>query len=44
MNDELSDKQFFLTPPHPCSYLENRTARTLFLDPREVVNSTIYGG
>jgi len=43
MNDELSDKQFFLTPPHPCSYLENRTARTLFLDPREVVNSSIYG-
>ena len=43
MNDELSDKQFFLTPPHPCSYLESRTARTLFLDPREVVSSTIYG-
>jgi len=43
MNDELSDKQFFLTPPHPCSYLENRTARTLFLDPRETVNPTLYG-
>jgi arginyl-tRNA--protein-N-Asp/Glu arginylyltransferase len=43
MNDELSDKQFFLTPPHPCSYLEDRTARTLFLDPRETVNPTIYG-
>ena len=43
MNDELSEKQFFLTPPHSCSYLENRTARTLFLDPREVVNATIYG-
>ena len=40
MNDELSDKQFFLTPPHPCSYLENRTARTLFLDPREIVNAS----
>ena len=43
MKDELSDKQFFLTPPHPCSYLENRTARTLFLDPRETVNPTLYG-
>ena len=43
MKDELSDKQFFLTPQHPCSYLDNRTARTLFLDPREVVNSTLYG-
>jgi arginyl-tRNA--protein-N-Asp/Glu arginylyltransferase len=43
MNDELSDKQFFLTPAHPCSYLENRTARTLFLDPREVVSPTVYG-
>ena len=43
MNDELGNKQFFLTPPHPCSYLENRTARTLFLDPREIVNERLYG-
>ena len=43
MNDELSKKQFFLTPPHPCSYLEHRTARTLFLDPRDVITSTTYG-
>jgi arginyl-tRNA--protein-N-Asp/Glu arginylyltransferase len=43
MNDELSKKQFFLTPPHPCSYLEDRTARTLFLDPRDVITSTTYG-
>ena len=43
MNDELSKKQFFLTPPHPCSYLDDRTARTLFLDPRDVITSTTYG-
>ena len=43
MNDELANKQYFLTPPHPCSYLENRTARTLFLDPRETVNGPLYG-
>jgi len=43
MNDELSKKQFFLTPPHPCSYLNDRTARTLFLDPRDVITSTTYG-
>ena len=43
MNDELASKQYFLTPPHPCSYLENRTARTLFLDPRETVNRQLYG-
>jgi len=43
MNDELSKKQFFLTPPHPCSYLDDRTARTLFLDPRDIITSTTYG-
>jgi leucyl-tRNA---protein transferase len=43
MNDELANKQYFLTPPHPCSYLENRTARTLFLDPRQIVNGPLYG-
>jgi arginine-tRNA-protein transferase len=43
MNDELSKKQFFLTPPHPCSYLDDRTARTLFLDPRDVVTASTYG-
>jgi len=43
MNDELSKKQFFLTPPHPCSYLHDRTARTMFLDPRDVITSTTYG-
>jgi arginine-tRNA-protein transferase len=42
MKDELSEKQFYLTPSHPCSYLNDRSARTLFLDPREAVSQTLY--
>ena len=42
MQNELGDKQFFLTPAHPCSYLDDRVARTLFLDPRETITPTVY--
>lgn len=42
MKDELSEKQFYLTPSHPCSYLNDRSARTLFLDPREAVSQELY--
>jgi len=42
VKDELSDKQFYLTPSHPCSYLNDRSARTLFLDPRETVSQRLY--
>lgn len=42
MKDELSRSQFFVTPPHPCSYLDNREATTLFLDPREIVSAEQY--
>ncbi len=35
--DDISTKQFFVTPPHACSYLPDREATTLFLDPRETV-------
>jgi arginyl-tRNA--protein-N-Asp/Glu arginylyltransferase len=42
MQRESSDKQFFLTPPHPCSYFEDRDARTLFLDPRETIGLETY--
>lgn len=40
MNDELEARRrlaefpLYLTPPHPCSYLEDRQATTLFIDPR----------
>jgi len=40
--DKLAKHQFFITPPHPCSYLEGREATTLFLDPRETVTDALY--
>lgn len=43
MKDELSSKQFYLTPAHPCSYLDDRQARTLFLDPRDTIDQATYG-
>ena len=42
MKDELTSKQFYLTPNHPCSYLSGREARTLFLDPRDTVDAASY--
>ena len=39
MNDELklhqlvSELPFYVTPPHPCSYLDDRQATTVFVDP-----------
>ncbi len=40
--DHLRKHQFFITPAHPCSYLEGREATTLFLDPRESVSEILY--
>ncbi len=42
MKDETADKQFFITPAHPCSYLPKRNAQTLFLDPRETITPRTY--
>ncbi|MEM7217512.1 MAG: arginyltransferase [Pseudomonadota bacterium] len=39
----LRKHQFFITPAHPCSYLPEREAVTLFLDPRETVSEALYG-
>ncbi len=33
---------FFATPPHDCSYLEDRAATTMFVDPRALVDKTLY--
>lgn len=33
---------FFLTPPHPCSYLEDEEAQTLFLSPEIHSNKMLY--
>ena len=40
--DKLTQHQFFITPPHSCSYLDDKEATTLFLDPRETVTSDLY--
>ena len=29
----LNDLQYYITPPHDCSYLEKKSARMVFLDP-----------
>lgn len=42
MQEELGNKQFFITPSHACSYLSGRQARTLFLDPRETITPQTY--
>ncbi|WP_372612372.1 arginyltransferase [Halomonas sp.] len=38
----VRDLRFFLTVPHACSYLEDREATTLFLDPQEVPGQGVY--
>jgi leucyl-tRNA---protein transferase len=42
MQEELGNKQFFITPGHACSYLPRRQAHTLFLDPRETITPATY--
>ena len=42
MKDEIGARQFYLTPGHPCSYLPDREARTLFLDPRDLITPQLY--
>ncbi|CAM4118626.1 arginyltransferase [Vreelandella rituensis] len=38
----VRDLRFFLTVPHACSYLEDREATTLFLDPQESPVPGVY--
>jgi arginine-tRNA-protein transferase len=33
---------FFATPPHPCSYLPEREATTVFADPRARIDTRVY--
>jgi len=42
MQDELGNRQFFVTPAHECSYLPRRQANTLFLDPRDTITPALY--
>ncbi len=38
----LRELQFYATPEHPCSYLSNRQAKTLFVDPKAELDQTGY--
>lgn len=38
----LKTLAFFATPPHDCSYLPDREATTMFVDPRADVNKRLY--
>lgn len=37
----VDDLQYYITPPHPCSYLPNRMSRVIFLDPMQTVNQQL---
>ena len=43
-NDQDNARQLrlFSTAPHPCSYLDNEEASTLFIDPEARINQNIY--
>lgn len=34
----MKDIQYYITPPHRCSYLEDRSARMVFIDPQHPVD------
>lgn len=38
----LAQLKFFATPPHPCSYLDDRRATTLFVDPAAEIDNELY--
>ena len=38
----LTELKFYVTPAHPCSYLENRDAVTLFVDPAARIDRQTY--
>jgi arginyl-tRNA--protein-N-Asp/Glu arginylyltransferase len=44
MTSHLKPPEIFLSMPHPCSYLPGRTATSLFLDPRQPLDSRQYAG
>lgn len=39
---DSAELRFFITPEHPCSYLEARSATTLFLDPDADLTPPLY--
>jgi arginine-tRNA-protein transferase len=39
----MRDLNFYLTPPHPCPYLDGRSANLLFTDPSLAISTALYG-
>lgn len=39
---ELESLQFFQTQPHECSYLPDQKASTIFLNPKQTLDQTLY--
>ncbi|MDU5680132.1 MAG: arginyltransferase, partial [Pseudomonas aeruginosa] len=39
---ELARLKFYATQPHPCSYLPDEQATTLFLDPSQPMDTQLY--
>lgn len=39
---DLHSLQFYATPEHGCSYLDNRLARTVFVDPKAQIDLSAY--
>jgi len=42
VTSSLRDLKVYTTYPHSCSYLEDREATTLFVDPRQEVDQSLY--
>ena len=42
LTSSLRDLKVYTTYPHSCSYLRDQEATTLFVDPRQEVDQTLY--
>ena len=41
-SDDIQSLRFFQTKAHECSYLADREARTVFMDPEQPVSVLLY--